>query len=133
MLIIFFFDYRKKYYKYLTKKFFYDKFYFVERKKMKEQITHIINFEEVKIDPDFPVFTTSVVCKLLNIPIWVLKQLDNEGIVSPKREKKGTTRFYSKKELKKINHCWKYMQIFIVKIPGLRIILKMEEENIKKR
>jgi len=100
---------------------------------MKEQITHIINFEEVKIDPDFPVFTTSVVCKLLNIPIWVLKQLDNEGIVSPKREKKGTTRFYSKKELKKINHCWKYMQIFRVKIPGLRIILKMEEENIKKR
>ena len=40
-------------------------------------------FEEMQIDPDVPLYTSSVVCRLLGVPIWVLKQLDKEGIVSP--------------------------------------------------
>jgi len=36
-------------------------------------------FEEMEIDPDVPIYTSSVVCRLLGVPIWVLKQLDKEG------------------------------------------------------
>lgn len=59
--------------------------------------------EEFGIDKDEPVFTSGVVSKLLKIPVWVLKQLDKEGIVSPPREV-GRFRLYSQRELKKLKH-----------------------------
>lgn len=83
-------------------------------------------FEEVEIGLDEPVYTTGVVCRLLDIPIWVLKQLDNEGIVSPPR-KKGRIRLYSKREMKKVKHCWFYMNEYHVRVDGLRVILKIEK------
>lgn len=85
-------------------------------------------FIEVPIDNDEAIFTSGVVCKLLSIPHHVLKQLDLEGIVKPQR-KRGKIRLYSKRELKKIQHCWKYMNEDGVKIGGLKVILKMEEEK----
>jgi len=42
---------------------------------------------EIEIKLDEPVFPTSVVCKLLDIPRWVLRELDKEKIISPPREK----------------------------------------------
>jgi len=89
------------------------------------------NFEEVYIEPDAPVFTTGVVCRLLDIPVWVLKQLDTEEIVSPPREVEGQARLYSKRELKMVKHCWYYMKIHKVKVHGLKIILQMEEGKIE--
>jgi len=85
------------------------------------------DFMEVEIGNDVAIYTTGVVCKLLDIPIWVLKQLDNEGIVSPPREQKGCARLYSKRELKKVEHCWFYLNKYNVKVTGLKVILKMEE------
>ena len=84
------------------------------------------DIDEIFIDLDEPLFTTSVVCRLLDIPIWVLKQLDREEIVSPPRKKEGQARLYSKRELKMVKHCWYYMNEHGVKINGLKIILKME-------
>ena len=84
-------------------------------------------FTEFEIEPDEPVFTTGVVCRLLDIPVWVLKQLDKEGIVSPPRKSDGAARLYSKIELKKIHHCWFYLKEHGVKVNGLKIILQMEE------
>lgn len=84
-------------------------------------------FEEVEIDTDMPVYTSGVVCKILGIPVWTLKQLDKEGVVSPPRKKEGQTRLYSKRELKLVERCWFYMEKHNVKVPGLKIILKMEE------
>lgn len=86
------------------------------------------DFIEVPIDNDEPIFTTGVICKLLSIPHHVLKQLDEEGIVTPPR-KKGKSRLYSKRELKKIQICWCYISEKKVNIPALRIILEMEEER----
>ncbi|MEW5896015.1 MAG: MerR family transcriptional regulator [Candidatus Omnitrophota bacterium] len=83
-------------------------------------------FQEVEIDNDMPVFTTGVVCRILDIPVWTLKQLDKEGIVSPPREFEGQSRLYSKRELKKVEQCWIYIRDHSVNIPGLKIILKME-------
>ena len=85
-----------------------------------------IEFVEFEIDIDEPVFTTGVIQKLLDMPIWVIKQLDKEGIVSPVRKSKERSRLYSKRELKKLAHCWEYMSEKGVKVQGLKIILEME-------
>jgi hypothetical protein len=95
----------------------------VKRKKTREK------FVEVEIGLNKPLYSTGVVSKILNIPLWVLKQLDKEGVVSPPRKKLGTSRLYSKKELKKLQHCWRYMKKNGVKVKGLKIILKMEQER----
>lgn len=88
------------------------------------------DFDEVQIGPDEPIYTTGVVSKILRIPVWILKQLDKEGIVSPPREKEGQTRLYSKRELKMLQRCWYYMNQHHVKIPGLRVILKIERTQV---
>ncbi|MBF0571716.1 MAG: MerR family transcriptional regulator [Candidatus Omnitrophica bacterium] len=90
-------------------------------------------FEEMQIDPDVPLYTSSVVCRLLDVPIWVLKQLDNEGIVSPPRKKQGNARLYSKRELKSLKHAWFYMKEHHVNVDGLKVILKMELDNSKQQ
>ena len=88
-------------------------------------------FEEMEIDPDVPIYTSSVVCRLLGAPIWVLKQLDKEGIVSPPRKKQGNARLYSKRELKSLKHAWFYMKERKVNVGGLKVILKMEKDSSK--
>lgn len=85
--------------------------------------------EDMIIDIDEPVFTTGVICRLLDMPVWVLKQLDRAEIVSPPRKKEGQARLYSTRELKMVKHCWYYMNEHGVKINGLRVILRMEEEK----
>jgi DNA-binding transcriptional MerR regulator len=85
------------------------------------------DFIEFDIDIDEPIYTTGVIQKLLDIPIWVIKQLDREGIVSPMRKVKGTARLYSKRELKQLAHCWEYMDKKGVKVKGLKVILEMEK------
>ena len=79
-----------------------------------------------EIDPDEPVYTTGVVCRMLDMPVWVLKKLDMEQIVSPRRENDLDARLYSLKELSLVNHCWKYMNEHRVKVHGLKVILHME-------
>jgi DNA-binding transcriptional MerR regulator len=85
-------------------------------------------FEEFEIEVDEPIFTTGVICKLLDIPVHVLKQLDDEEIVKPLR-KKGKARLYSKRELSKLQKCWFYMRERRVKVHGLKVILEMEEDR----
>lgn len=84
-------------------------------------------FEEFFIHHDEPIFTTGVVCKLLSIPVWVLKQLDSEGVVSPPREREGQSRLYSKRELKLLDRIWYLMDERKVKVDGIKVILEMEE------
>ncbi len=97
-------------------------------RKDKEKDTEMLN--EFDISSDEPVFTTGVICRLLDVPVHVLKQLDNEEIVSPPR-RKGKARLYSKKELLKLKKCWYYMKKKKVKAEGLKIILEMEEKYEK--
>lgn len=85
-------------------------------------------YMEVEIDEDLPVFTTGVICRLLDIPVWTLKQLDKEGIVSPPRGSEGQIRLYSKRELGKLKHCWYYIKERRVKITGLKVVLELERE-----
>ena len=79
----------------------------------------------IEVAEDEPVFTSGVVSRLLEIPIWILKQLDREKVVSPPRGK-GKSRLYSKKELDRINHVWYYMKEKGVNVGGVKVILEME-------
>lgn len=87
------------------------------------------NIFDVSIDE--PVYTSGVINKLLGIPVWVLKQLDNENIIRPPR-KKGKIRLYSKNELNKLSHIWYIMKEKKVKVVGLKYVLEMEERMEKK-
>lgn len=90
------------------------------------------DFEEFYISLDEPVFTTGVVCKLLTIPVWVLKQLDSKGIVSPPRKSEALSRLYSKRELKLLDRIWYLMNVRKVKVDGIQVILEMEEHGYYK-
>ncbi len=95
---------------------------------MKKEIKYG-NIFDVGIDE--PVYTSGVINKLFGIPVWVLKQLDKENIISPPR-KKGKSRLYSKNELNKLSHIWYLMKEKRVKVDGLKVILEMEEKMLVK-
>lgn len=88
------------------------------------------SFEEFFIDIDEPIYTSGVVSRLLSIPVWVLKQLDKEKIVSPPREE-GKSRLYSKRELKKIEYIWKLMSEKNVNIGGIKVIIEMNQKKFE--
>ena len=80
----------------------------------------------LKIPAEEPVYVISVVCKLVNIPIWTLRQLDKAGVVRPKRIGKKS-RLYSLKDLKRLEYVHYLMEKKRVNIHGVKIILRGEE------
>ena len=82
----------------------------------------------LKIAPDEPVYVISVVCKLVDIPIWTLRQLDKAGVVRPKRLGKKN-RLYSLKDLKRLEYVHYLMEEKHVNIHGVKIIIKSEEKE----
>lgn len=95
---------------------------------MKKEVKYGSTFD---IGGDEPVYTSGVINRLLGIPVWVLKKLDKEHIISPPR-KKGKSRLYSKNELNKLNHIWYLMKEKKVKINSLKFVLEMEEKIYEK-
>ncbi len=83
-------------------------------------------WEEFFIKLDEPILPAAVVSKLLGIPVWTLKRIDKEGIVSPPR-KKDKMRLYSKSELDKLRYIWYLINDKNVKITGLKVVLEIEE------
>ncbi|MDD5661123.1 MAG: MerR family transcriptional regulator [Candidatus Omnitrophica bacterium] len=80
----------------------------------------------LKISAEEPVYVISVVCKLVNIPIWTLRQLDKAGVVKPKRIGRKS-RLYSLKDLKKLEYVHYLMEEKRVNIHGVKIILGKED------
>ncbi|MBF0217147.1 MAG: MerR family transcriptional regulator [Candidatus Omnitrophica bacterium] len=91
-------------------------------------LREIDNIDDFTLDPREPVFTTGVVSRLLSIPVWVLKQLDNEGIVRPPRKSENVSRLYTVVQVKKVKRCWYYLSQKGVKVKALKIILEMEKK-----
>lgn len=81
-----------------------------------------------RIDPTEPVYTSGVVCRLLGIPVWVLKQLDRENVVKPPRGRRRS-RLYSHQELCRLEYVWYYMKEHRVNVHGVKVILKMEQKG----
>ena len=82
---------------------------------------------DIQISPDEPVYVISVVSKLVDIPVWTLRQLDKEGVVTPKRVGKKS-RLYSLKEVKRLEYVHYLMEDRRVNIHGIKIILEQENE-----
>jgi len=81
---------------------------------------------DIRISPDEPVYVISVVSRLVDIPVWTLRQLDKAGIVKPKRIGKKS-RLYSLKDMKRLEYVHYLMSDKHVNIHGIKIIIEKEE------
>jgi len=87
--------------------------------------------EEFVIKNNYPIMTSGVISRLLGIPVWALKRIDKEGIVSPSR-KRYKSRLYSRQELNELKYIWYLIKEKKVKITGLKVILELEKRSLKK-
>lgn len=79
---------------------------------------------DIYISPDEPVYVISVVSKLVDLPIWTLRQLDKAGVVCPQRIGRKS-RLYSLKDIKKLEYIHYLMEDKHVNIHGIKIILEI--------
>ena len=80
---------------------------------------------DIQISQDEPVYVISVVSRLVEIPVWTLRQLDKAGIVQPKRIGKKS-RFYSLKDVRRLEYIQYLMEEKKVNIHGIKIIIDKE-------
>lgn len=80
---------------------------------------------DINISPDEPVYVISVVSRLVDMPVWTLRQLDKAGVVCPKRIGKKS-RLYSLKDVKRLEYVHYLMEDKRVNIHGIKIILEQE-------
>lgn len=78
-----------------------------------------------EINSHDPLFVISVVSKMVDIPIWTLRKLDDLGIVCPKRIGKKT-RCYSKAQIKKLSYICYLMHEEGINISGVKFILEQK-------
>lgn len=79
----------------------------------------------VKIGPADAVYCIGIVSKLLKMPEWTLRTLEKEGLIRPRRLKKKN-RFYSMKDIRKLEYINYLMEERGVNISGVKIILNLE-------
>ena len=83
---------------------------------------------EVDINPEDPLFVISVVEKLVGIPVWTLRKLDEMGIVKPKRIGKKT-RCYSKVQIQQLTYVHYLMEEKHVNISAVKVVLELKQEE----
>ncbi|MBU1124559.1 MAG: MerR family transcriptional regulator [Candidatus Omnitrophica bacterium] len=83
---------------------------------------------DIYISPDEPVYVISVVAKLVDLPVWTLRQLDKAGVVCPKRIGRKN-RLYSLKDVKRLEYVHYLMEDKQVNIHGIKIIIAKEIEE----
>ena len=83
---------------------------------------------DIYISPDEPVYVISVASKLVDLPVWTLRQLDKAGIICPKRIGKKS-RLYSLKDIKKLKYVHYLMEDKRVNMHGIKIILETKVEE----
>jgi MerR family transcriptional regulator/heat shock protein HspR len=84
---------------------------------------------EIRISPDEPVYVISVVSKLVDIPIWTLRQLDKAGVVCPKRIGKKS-RLYSMRDVRRLEYVHYLMEEKRVNVRGVKVIIEMERPEL---
>jgi MerR family transcriptional regulator/heat shock protein HspR len=77
-----------------------------------------------------PLYVISVAAKLVRMPAWTLRVLDEQGIVVPQRTDKNR-RLYSDRDLAKLARVRTLTEDDGVNINGVRIILEIEEQKDK--
>jgi Predicted transcriptional regulators len=79
-------------------------------------------------DRDSPVYVISVAAKLTGLPAWMLRLLDQEGIVVPTRTDKNR-RLYSDNDIARLERIRYLTEERGVNMAGVRVILEMEAES----
>lgn len=72
-----------------------------------------------------PVYVISVAARLAGLPCWVLRVLDQEGIVVPVRTE-SNRRLYSDADIATLNRVRHLTEERGVNIAGVKVILEME-------
>jgi MerR family transcriptional regulator, heat shock protein HspR len=72
-----------------------------------------------------PVYVISVAARLANLPCWVLRVLDQEGIVVPVRTD-SNRRLYSDADIQTLNYVRHLTEDRGVNISGVKVILEMQ-------
>jgi len=83
---------------------------------------------DIYISADEPVYVISVVSKLVDIPVWTLRQLEKFGLVKPKRVGKKT-RLYCLKDIRKLEYIHYLMVEKSVNVHGIKLILEIESKK----
>jgi MerR family transcriptional regulator/heat shock protein HspR len=86
--------------------------------------------EPGELPSDEPLYVISVAAKLVHMPTWTLRVLDEQGIVVPKRTDKKR-RLYSDRDLAKLARVRTLTEDEGVNINGVRLILQIEEQRNK--
>lgn len=74
---------------------------------------------------DEPVYVISVAARLVELPGWVLRVLDQEGVVVPSRTE-SNRRLYSDNDIALLNRVRYLTEELGVNIAGVKVILEME-------
>lgn len=75
-----------------------------------------------------PVYVISVAARLAGLPCWVLRVLDQEGIVVPVRTE-SNRRLYSDRDIAILAHVRHLTEGRGVNIAGVKVILEMERTS----
>jgi MerR family transcriptional regulator/heat shock protein HspR len=79
---------------------------------------------------DSPVYVISVAAKLSGLPAWMLRLLDQEGVVIPTRTDKNR-RLYSDNDIVRLERIRHLTEERGVNMAGVKIILEMEDSTDK--
>ena len=91
------------------------------------------NLDEFPEEPtasDEPLYVISVAAKLVRMPTWQLRVLDEQSIVIPRRTEKNR-RLYSDQDLAKLARVRALTEVEGVNMNGVRLILRLEEQRDK--
>ena len=75
---------------------------------------------------DAPVYVISVAARLSGLPPWMLRLLDQEGLVVPTRTDKNR-RLYSDNDIARLERIRHLAEERGVNLAGVKVILEMEE------
>ena len=72
-----------------------------------------------------PVYVISVAARLAGLPCWILRVLDQEGVVVPQRTG-SNRRLYSDADIKTLARVRHLTEVRGVNVAGVKVILEME-------
>ncbi len=79
-------------------------------------------------ESDVPVYVISVAARLSGLPAWMLRLLDQEGIVVPTRTEKNR-RLYSYQDIERLERVRYLTEVRGVNMSGVKVIFEMEKES----
>jgi DNA-binding transcriptional MerR regulator len=86
---------------------------------------------EIDIGPEEPVFPLNVVCRLLDINYWTLRDILEEELINLKRRDKGK-KLFSYRDMKQLKYIMHLIEDRGVNIKGVKVIFQMQGQKIEK-